>query len=337
VIDLAAGMGDDAGSGADASADRENDMRRLWGSVLLGFGVFLVVAAGMLRFYVFDQLLITPKDQYAQTVAPGSGTYFDPGTLTEKPADLVARRTVKGDVGASNDTTGVWDVSVVIQTADGTFVRASLDRVAFDRRSGDSVHCCAEAVDSEPVQHQGLSYKFPFNTQQQTYQFWDVNSRAAHPARFVGEEELQGLTTYKFSQEIPSQELRTQEVPGTLVGEPTPTFNAPVWYQNVRTVWVEPTTGIIIKGSEQTKTTLRNSVGQDRVVVLESTFIFDEPTQRSQAELARDSLDNIRLVKWIIPGAALLVGLLSIAFGALLLRGRRTPPESPAPAPAEAE
>lgn len=304
-------------------------MRRVWGSVLLGLGVFLVVAAGMLRFYVVDELLITPKDQYAQTVAPGTGTYFDPGTLQEKTADLIAVRTVKGDVQGSNDKTGVWDVSVVINTGDGAFVRAYLDRVAFDRRTGQSVQCCGQAVDSAPVQHDGVSYKFPFNSGKQTYQFWDANAAAGFPARYVSEEQIQGLTTYKYIQEVPARQIRTQEVPGNVVGEPTATFLAPVWYQNVRTVWVEPTTGIIIKGSEQTKTTLRDAAGQDRVVVLEATFTFNEPTQRSQADLANDSLDNIRLVKWIIPGAALVVGLLCIAFGALLLRNRQRPEPAP--------
>jgi hypothetical protein len=310
-------------------------MRRLLGSVLLGLGMFLVVAAGMLRFYVFDQLLVIPKDQYAQTIAPGTGVYFDAGTLQEKTSNLVARRTVKGDVGASSDKTGVWDVSLVIETGDGTFVRAVLDRVAFDRRTAQSVHCCGEAVDSAPVQHDGVTYNFPFDTGKGTYQFWDPNSAAGYPARFQSEEKIQGLNTYKFIQEIPGHQLRTQDVPGSLVGESSPTFQAPVWYQNVRTVWVEPTTGVIVKGSEQTKTTLRDSAGQDKVVVLEATFTFDEPTQRSQADLARDNLNRIRLVKWIIPGAALLVGLVLIALGALMLRRSDRAAEEPPPAPAE--
>jgi hypothetical protein len=309
-------------------------MRRLWGSVLIGLGVFLVVAAGMLRFYAFDRLLITPVDEYAQTVAPGTGVYFDPGTLREVTSDVVARRTLKGDVAASNDKTGVWDVSLVIETGSGTFIRAVLDRVAFDRHTAQSVHCCGEAVDSAPVQHDGVTYKFPFNTTKGTYQFWDVNSSAGYPARFQSEEKVQGLNTYKFIQEIPGHQIRTQEVPGSLVGESTPTFQAPVYYQNVRTVWVEPTTGVVVKGTEQTKTTLRDSAGQDKVVVLEATFTFDEPTQRTQADLARTNMNRIRLVKWIIPVVAVVVGLAFIALGALLLR-RSEPAAEPPPAPAE--
>jgi hypothetical protein len=98
---------------------------------------------------------------------------------------------------------------------------------------------------------------------------------------------------------------------------------------------VEPNTGVIVKGTEQTKTTLRDSAGQDKVVVLEATFTFDEPTQKAQADLAKDNLDRIRLVKWIIPLVALVVGLGLLALGALMLR-RADRAAEPPPAPAEA-
>jgi hypothetical protein len=333
VGDRARGGGGGAGSALVVGGTGDG-MRRVWGSVLLGLGVFLVVAAVMLRFYVFDQLLVIPKDQYAITVAPGTGTYFDAGQLRETTSDLVARRTVKADVGASNDKTGVWDVSLVIETGDGTFVRASLDRVAFDRKTAQSVHCCGEAVDSQAIQHEGVSYNFPFNTQKGTYQWWDVSSAASYPARFQSEEKIQGLNTYKFIQEIPAHKILTQEVPGSLLGESAPSVQAPVFYTNVRTVWVEPTTGVIVKGVEQTKTTLRDSAGQDKVIVLDATFTFDDPTQKAQAKLARDNMNRIRLVKWIIPGIALLLGLIMIGLGALLIR-RADTAEPPPPAPVE--
>ena len=274
-------------------------MRRWLGPILLGLGVFLLVTAGMLRFFVADRLIVTPIDQFTQTVAVGPGTYFDAGVLQQKDADLVARRTVRADVAASDEHTGVWDVSVVLQTGIGTFVRATLDRVAMDRKTGESVNCCGEAVDSEAVRHSGLSYKFPFNTEQREYQLWDPNSRQAFPARFVAEEQVQGLTTYKFIQQVPGQELRRQEVPASLVGESGTTFQAPVWYENVRTVWVEPRTGIIVKGNEQNRTTLRNSQGEDRVTVVKFDLTFDEATQRSQADLAKENIRSIQLLSLI--------------------------------------
>lgn len=309
-------------------------MRRLWGPVLLGLGVFLLVTAGMLRFFVTDRLLVTPIDQYARTVAPGPGTYFDAGALQERTGDLVARRTLKGDVAASNGKVAVWDVSVVLETGDGTFVRASIDRVATDRKTAEAVNCCGEAVDSQPVRHAGVSYKFPFGTEKRDYQLWDPNSAKAYPAKYVSEEKVQGLTTYKFIQTVPGFQLRTQDVPGTLVGESTPTFTAPVWYTNTRTVWVEPDTGVIVKGNEQNRTTLRNSAGDDKVVVVQFDLTFDDATQRNQANLARDGISQIRLVSIWLPLTCLLLGVILVAAGAIVIRSAdRSRPASPEPQP----
>jgi Porin PorA len=303
-------------------------MRRVWGAILLGLGVFLVVAAAMTKFYVADQLQVVPKDQYVETNAPGTGTYFDPTTLTDKRADLVAHRVVKGDVPASNDTTGVWDVLLSIETADGTFVQASLDRVAFDRKSLESVHCCGEAVDSQPVRHEGVTYNFPFDTPKHDIQFWDVTSKKAYPAHYVGTEKVQGLTTYKFVQPIPTQQIGTIELPGSLVGETAPSVQSALSYSNNRTVWIEPKTGVIVKGSEQTRTMFQNSAGEDKVTALEATFTFDDATQRSQAKLAKDNIRKIDLGRWLLPLVALVLGLAFAAAGLLLLRAADRPEAS---------
>ena len=159
-------------------------MRRLWGGVLLGLGVFLIVLAGLFRFFVADRAILTPIDQYTKTVAPGAGTYFDTASLSEKRADLTATRILRGDVAASTADVGVWDVSVAVETGDTSLVRASLDRVAFDRKTAESVDCCGAGVDGEPVRHEGVTYKFPFDTEQQDYLLWDVNSRKSYPARY---------------------------------------------------------------------------------------------------------------------------------------------------------
>jgi hypothetical protein len=295
-------------------------MRRFLGPVLLGLGVFLLVLAGMLRFFVADRVVVTPIDQYAQSVAPGPGSYLDAAALQERSGDLVAVRTLKADVAASDKDTAVWDVSVVLSTGDGTFVRATLDRVATDRRTAEAVNCCGEAVDSVPTRHTGVSYKFPFNTEKKDYPFWDPNSKTALPARFVSEDKVQGLTTYKFIQTVPAMQIQTQEVPGSLVGETAPSVQAPVFYTDTRTVWVEPKTGVIVKGSEQNKTTLRDSSGQDKATVLQYDLTFDDATQRSQAQLAKDNIGKINLVTRWLPLLGLVLGLIFILAGLILMR-----------------
>jgi hypothetical protein len=306
-------------------------MRRFLGPVLLGLGVFLLVLAGMLRFYVADRVVVTPIDQFAQTVAPGPGTYLDPAALQERTGDLVATRRLVADVAASDKDTAVWNVSVVLTTGDGQFVRATVDRVATDRRTGEAVNCCGESVDSQPIRHSGVSYKFPFGTKKQDYAFWDPNSKTALPARYVSTEKVQGLDTYKFIQQIPAQQIQTQEVPGSLVGQPgTPSVQAPVFYTDTRTVWVEPKTGVIVKGNEQNKTTLRDSSGQDKATVLQFDLTFDDATQRSQAKLAKDNITKIDLVTIWAPLLGLLLGLILVVAGLIIMRAAdRSRPASP--------
>jgi len=311
-------------------------MRRFLGPVLLGVGVFLVVLAGLLKFFVADRVILTPIDQYAQTTSLGPGSFLDPAVLQVRSADLVAVRTLKGDVAASTKDVAVWDVSVVLSTGDGQLVRASVDRVATDRRTAEAVNCCGEAVDSTPTRHTGVSYKFPFNTQKQDYQFWDPNAKKAATARYVSEETVEGLTTYKFVSTIPATQIQTQEVPGSLVGETAPTVQAPVYYADTRTVWVEPKTGVIVKGSEQNLTTLRDSAGQDKTKVLQFDLTFNEQTQRSQAQLARDNIGKIDLLTIWLPLIGLLVGIVLIAAGLIIMvsadRAAARPTEEPEPA-----
>jgi hypothetical protein len=313
-------------------------MRRFLGPVLVGLGVFLVVLAALLKFFVADRVIVTPIDQYAQSVSPGPGAYLDPATLQVRTADLVAVRTLRADVPASNKDTAVWDVSVNLSTGTGTFVRATVDRVATDRRTAEAVNCCGEAVNGVPTRHTGLSYKFPFDTQKQDYPFWDPNSKTALPAKYVSEETVQGLTTYKFIQQIPAREIDRQEVPGSLLGESAPSVQAPVFYTDTRTVWVEPKTGVIVKGNEVNKTTLRDDAGNDKVTALQFDLTFDEATQKSQAQLARDNIGKIDLVTTWLPLIGLVVGVLLIVLGLLFMRaadrGARRPQEDE-PAPAE--
>jgi hypothetical protein len=292
-------------------------MRRWLGPVLLGIGVFLLVTAGMMRFYVADRLVVTPIDQYVQTTAVGPGRWLDGATGQEQTGDLTAIRTVKGDVPASSEDVAVWDVSVVVQTGTGTMVRTTLDRVAIDRRTAEAVQCCGESSDGEPTRHSGVTYKFPFGTEKRDYTWWEPNSRQAYPAKYVAEEKVQGLTTYKFIQQVPGQELVRS--------------GATVWFQDARTIWVEPRSGVIVKGNEQLSSTLGDSSGP---TIIQFDVAFDDATQKSLAKLARDAISSIQAVTLWIPLLGLILGLILLAAGFVLLRadrGGRTPVQQDEP------
>ena len=105
-------------------------------------------------------------------MATGTGTYFNrsPDKLTEVTgAQLKNVRVVRGDVAAGTDEVAVWDsFNSTVDTADQGVITATQERIALDRVTAQSVQCCGENP-----RHQGLTLKFPFDTKQTTYQFWD--------------------------------------------------------------------------------------------------------------------------------------------------------------------
>jgi hypothetical protein len=299
-------------------------MRRVLGRVLLGLGVFLLVLGVLSRSFMYSRLLVVPANQYAVSIAPGPGTYFDASTLKEVTTPMVARRVLRADVPASTNKIGVWDVSLVVSTSAGSLVQAYTDRVAFKRDSGISVNCCGEGYDGASVKHEGYTYKFPFNTKKQTYTVTDPSAQKAFPAVYSGTSKIQGLTVYKFVQNEPPFHLKDQQTPASLVGGTgNANVNAPVWYTDLRTIYVEPATGVIISGNEQQLITLRDVTGTtDKVIVLKDNFTFDTATQKSQAKLAKDSRTKITLVKWGLPVGGVVLGLILIGLGLWLARPR---------------
>ena len=195
-------------------------MRRVSTYLLTGLAVFFLAMSVLLRFYVLPGLLVTPLDQFAESFAPGTGTVFDPATLTERTnVDMVAHRTLQGDVAASTTDRGVWDESSCCSDSSGKMINTTTDRVAWDRKTAEAINCCNENVDGTPTKHVGLCYKFPFGAEKKTYQFFDVTAKRAYPMSYKGSEKIQGLTVYRYEQPIAPVQVGEVEVPGDLVGE----------------------------------------------------------------------------------------------------------------------
>lgn len=285
-------------------------MRRATTYVLTGLSVFLVALAVLLRFYVVPGLLVTPLDQFAESFAPGTGTVFDPAALTERTdVDMVAHRTLRGDVAASSKDRGVWDESVVLSDSSGKLINATTDRVAWDRKTGEAINCCNENVDGTPTKHVGLSYKFPFNAKKKSYQFFDTTAKQAQPMVYQGSEKIQGLTVYRYQQRVGPVQIGELEVPGDLVGSDAASVTAPRFYDNTRTTWVEPVTGVIVKGQEKQHQVLRDASGADALTLIEVTLTFDQKTQKQQGDLAKDGRSKKTLVGTAVPLVCLLLGL----------------------------
>jgi Porin PorA len=299
--------------------------RRL-GYILVFLGLFLLFFGLFERVYAYPRLKKAPLDQYSTPVATGSGTYFNrsPDKLREiTGAQLKNLRVVRGDAKAGTDEVAVWDsFNSTVDTADGGTITATQERIALDRVTAQSVQCCGENP-----RHQGLTLKFPFDTKKTDYQFWDGPAQRALPARFTREEQIDGLEVYRFEQRIDRLDVGDQELPGTLAGDPdAASVQTDIVYSNVKTIWVEPATGIIVKAQQDATQVLETQGGQQVLTLLDVVLTYDDATVDKNADDAAGGARQLRLLGTILPAVALLLGLLGVAAGLVLLRsptGRR--------------
>jgi hypothetical protein len=303
-------------------------MRRAVGYVLVGLGAFLIVAAPLLKWYAAPRLVKAPLDQYSTTVSQANGaTFLDISTLSVQTGQqLTATRTVRGDVAAGSSAVAVWDVFVRVTAAANKLVTATTDRVAFDRRTSEAVNCCAEHVNGDQAaRHQGIEYKFPFGAEKQTYQYFDTALRRATPMEYQGEEEVAGLDVYRYVQRIEPTKIAELDAPGALLGRPEPAVPSDRFYANTRTVWVEPTSGVIVKGQEEQLATVRAQQGSGELVVTQATLVFTEQTIAEQADNAAEARSRIGILTTTAPLVGLLIGIVLGIAGLLLLRRRPAP------------
>lgn len=315
-------------------------MRRGVGIVLIGLGVFLVVLAALLRFTVVPAIAKAPlspgEDTGGVTQTDQNGVaavLLDPATLTERTdVPLTATRFTRGDVPASQTSEALADDLAIyesfIRTEDntGTVVTASTIRVAFDRVTSELSNCCGANYDGQEIEFAGINpLKFPMFTEPKEYLYFDATLEEPVPIQYVGTEDLEGLSVYRFEQTIEARQIGTLEVPGDLVGFPLPTFVAPRYYANERTLWVEPTTGAIVKGEERQVQTLRGPDGTDKVTVIDAVIGTSASEVSEGVSTASSLASQIRLFNDTLPLIGGIAGIVLLVVGIILvaIRPRR--------------
>ena len=304
--------------------------------VLLGTGVFLLVLAPLLAWYVSPRAKTNPIDIDSTTVFTGTGSYFDTKairTVEDKP--LTITRQVRGDV-ADSERSGraVWDVSTSIDTEDTlpaadttNSLQWTMERWVTDRRTNEPVHCCKESPSFD-----GEAYlKFPFDVEKRSYRWWDGTLGSTVTVRFVGRTKIQGHEGYLFTGSVPATRTGTRVVPGRLVGLPDRgQVLAEEWYANHGIELVaDARTGRIVNAVIGPRKTVRAPGSKkDSMVLLDSRRLeFTQETQRAQVALAGADGKRLKLVGETLPIGGGAAGSALAAGGiVLVVRGRRTAP-----------
>jgi hypothetical protein len=303
-------------------------MRKIIGLVMLGLGMFMLVASPLLHYYAYPKLAKVPLDQSSKIVSQGQGmSVFYAGQLKVKDnLTLTSTRFIKADQAAQTKQGGnvaVWDSFVRSTDANGLVLDATLQKVALDRTTAIAVNCCGtysatseKPEDRKAVQYKGLVFKFPMNTQKQTYDWWDNTLKATVPAKFLRTETLRGLESYVFQEVIPPTTTGTQEIPGALIGKKG-NVSVDNVYENTRTLWVEPNTGLILKGQEQLNTRFQNG-GQDVLTLQKGTIGYDDATVRANIKDGTDKGGQLKAIRVTLPLILLALGLILVGTGAFL-------------------
>jgi hypothetical protein len=297
-------------------------MRRLIGPTLVGLGVFLIVAAALARIYAYPALAKVPAGYHSTTHLEAIGAQIfnsDPEVLAPETHDLVITSNTSEVVDADiADGDVVWTVNTTVDKADGGNFQLSTEQLAFDEVSGAGVDCddCwvegsdGTTVTRIPTNAEGQVYKFPFHTEKKTYDVWDGETEEATPATFEGEEEIQGLSVYKFVQVIEPTVVETRDVPGSVFGSDEATVSADMEYSMTRTFMVEPVTGAPVDRVEE----------RTQELVYDGTRVpaFVGTVQYTDAQV-EDNVDAVSTKAALFGGLRFLFPLILFLLGAVLL------------------
>jgi len=301
-------------------------MRRIWGVVCLVLAVLLIAGAAVVKWVAAPALVKIPLSLNSVTVSTGTAQAYILANQAVSTVQVVATRTVTGDVKAGTSSVVVYDEVLCLRAAttkatpdrygcvpqtDPGFLDRTTDRIAFDRKSAmpvaDEARFKANVNGDAKIAHTGLDYTFPIDTKKQTYPFFDPTAGKSFPIVYQGAEKVDGLRTYRFQQQVPTSNIQLAGIfPGT--------------YSNLVTVWVEPTTGIIVKGSEDATEKFAKSGS----IAYQGKVIFTDQTVKEQVRFAKDELNKVRLVRSWLPGGALIIGLILLILGVVLARGSGT-------------
>lgn len=308
-------------------------MRRVGWSVLAGLGAFFIVLAIMSKLYVPGQAVKFPLNEYGvTTLVAKNASWFSPKNESVlSPVTIQVTTTTKGDVsaadsiGSSNDA--VWQTFAVTEdTTDhqSVDIPSTADELAFDRKTGVLVPWSGNTIGGKHVSAvSGQGYVWPLGAKKQNYQVFDTTLLKPVTFAYKGTSSVNGIGTYTYVANVPSQQVGTQTVPGSLVGSKAATVTVPEFYSAQETYFVDPVTGAPISIVRNTQTVLKNATGTTLLVLLNADFKSSPASIASSVSTDNHYRFDISLATTIIPIIAGLVGIILLVVGLVLARMSR--------------
>jgi hypothetical protein len=330
---------------------------------LMGLGAALLIAALLLTTYTKGKIAKIPLNVDTTLVSEGTGTAFDPASLlAEKfsvdrnvPVAMQQQMSVEAPSNAEVVTLQVGtslrrtdrqqDTGLLLAMVDTvTMNRSTALAVSSDNNPGGSVQKPRGMEEQKPptsvaLPHEGLTYRFPFETEKKTYQLFDPIAQKAFETNYDGEEDVNGLTTYRFTQNVgydadgklvdpvKYSSLYEDDVDSTVKarasvwgvpGEPDEEITMNRFYAAQRTFWVDPVSGTIVKATDHGYQYYARDALKPEVTYVDYKVTSSESTIESQVASARDERDRVSLWSRVLPITFTALGLVTLIGGALL-------------------
>lgn len=290
-------------------------MRKLIGRLLVPAGLMALVGGPLFGLFAGARLVKLPVGVSARQVSEGRGMYLDPdrGFREVGPVALRNIHEVEGDEASSSSSVVVWNA--VDRTFDLDHDRRldmSTSRYVLDRRSAEGVDCCG----ADQKRAGALAQTFPVGTKAVTYTWWDGTAARGFPAVFDGETMVDDLTVYRFKVTVPPLIIDRLDLPREAVGETgSGLIRLNWWYRSDTDLLVEPSTGMIVEGSQEAHQWLADAAGQPRRTVAVTNLADTPATVARNIEMTegyRRALDALRL--WpVLLGPLVAMGLFAAA------------------------
>ena len=344
-------------------------MLRLAALTIMSLGAALLTAAVLLTTYTAGKIAKIPLDIDTTLISSGTGAALDTASLSatrfvvDQNVPLVSQQAVTVETPANAQvvtfqmgtsvrrTDRQQDSGLLLALVDTvTLDRRTAEAVSDDERPGGSVQKPRTIEDDRPsttiaLPHEGLAFRFPFATEKLSYPFFDPIAQKPFDANYDGEDDVNGLTTYRFTQNVgydadgklvepiryaslydknEDGEVTARAELWGLPGDPYEPVTMTRYYAAQRTFWVDPVSGTVVKATERANHYYAREALRPEMALADYTVTSTEETIESQVASARNERDRLALWSRVLPislGAAGLVALIGATLlGAFSLR-----------------